>query len=94
VSIDTRQKRSSVLEVPVIQYLPVADGTIDAKDRMLVAGLYGGLEPRFDDFFFWRKTQDGQAPWQNAAAAGQVINSPTRPTDMGWVKVAEVRDGV
>lgn len=91
--IDTMQKRSSVLEVPGIQYLPQPDIYITAIDRMLLTGLYGGLEPLFDDFFFWRKVADQELGWKQAQPAGPIFAGQRKPNTTQWVKQTEVRDG-
>lgn len=90
--IDTRQKRASVLEVPGIQYSPVADLVIDSIDRMLIAGLYGGITPLFNDFFFWRKTADGELQWRSTQGASHSFASQRQTESNPWVKQNEIRD--
>lgn len=92
MAIDTRQKRSSVLEVPGIQHYPVADGGIDSQDRMQVSGLYAGLAPLFDSFFFWRRSGDGSVTWPKTQGAGGAPSTKVVGKNDPWVPVREVRD--
>ena len=45
MAIDTRDKRASAISagIPFIVIAPLADGTIDAGDRQMVADVYSGI---------------------------------------------------
>jgi hypothetical protein len=43
MAIDTRRKRMSALRHVVRNLLPLPDGSVNAGDRAMLAGLYGGV---------------------------------------------------
>jgi hypothetical protein len=45
MAIDSRDKRAAAISagIPFIVITPLADGTIDAADRQMVADVYGGV---------------------------------------------------
>lgn len=43
MAIDTRDKRASAIGLPTFWIAPIPDGTIDAADRLQIAGLYRGI---------------------------------------------------
>lgn len=45
MAIDTETKRRSVSGYTEFLINPVADGTINARERMHMAWLYGGIDP-------------------------------------------------
>lgn len=92
MGVDTRQKRSSAIEVPGIQSYPPADGVSSASDRMHVAGLYSGFIPFFENFFFWRRSNDGQVSWAQSQSAGSAPSAKVSGKNDPWTKVREVRD--
>jgi len=61
--IDTENKRRSVIEVPGISELPVANASVDSRDRAMVTSIYSGIAPTYDPFFFWRNTGNSSGFW-------------------------------
>lgn len=43
MAIDTANKRASAIGLPTFRLAPIPDGTIDAADRLQIAGLYRGI---------------------------------------------------
>lgn len=68
MAIDTRDKRASAIGLPTFWIAPIPDGTIDAADRLQIAGLYRGIAAVSIVFVF-----EGM-PWYFAVA--------NRPSDV------------
>jgi hypothetical protein len=44
MALDTQDKRaSSISRLPLMRVLPLADGSVDAPDRMHTVGVYSGI---------------------------------------------------
>lgn len=53
--LDTATKRRSMIAIPGIGTLPVADMNIDAADRRHIIDVFGAFGSVIETFFFWRK---------------------------------------
>lgn len=76
MSIDTRQKRSSVFELPGLMMNPFPDGSITAPDRHQISDIYSGISastpgsisetcwnPSLGNTSSWVKAQTKTSSW-------------------------------
>ena len=86
MALDTQTKRRSMIGIPGIGTLPVADLSIDNSDRRHIVDVYAAFPSVTDTFFFWRKRATATPAWVQGAAPNDVPFVASKHGTGTWVR--------